>query len=344
MYLMDSFKLSIDTQLYTESIYSSSILLICGLFICLINSKNKWIWIFFSISLIFPPLIRSNGIYIYLLLLFLLLFIIFNKYHLKFYFLLLLPVLLLNILWGLYSIKVDGIFSITNSKRVNYVIDYSQHYRLGDKKIRDKKISFNNYIKDKSILLGKYINNISVLKAQFYYSIIPTRYDKLFIQDKIHKPDLMMDLKTREWISLKESIRKLVYKDYFYKTDPFKNIISEFNVKNKYNNLWLFLYHIYYKIYDIFFLNIIWFIISLIIFIYTFISLIKNRFNNKIIFLINSFCLLHFIAIITITIGHGRFQARYSYVTEFVYYLIPVFFILFLHTASKKNRKTIQKK
>jgi hypothetical protein len=161
----------------------------------------------------------------------------------------LLPVLLLNILWGLYSIKVDGIFSITNSKRVNYVIDYSQHYRLGDKKIRDKKISFNNYIKDKSILLGNYINNISVLKAQFYYSIIPTRYDKLFIQDKIHKPDLMMDLKTREWISLKESIRKLVYKDYFYKTDPFKNIISEFNVKNKYNNLWLFLYHIYYKIF-----------------------------------------------------------------------------------------------
>lgn len=327
-YIMDSFKISIDTNLYTESIYSNSILLICTFLIWTVYTKNKWIWICFSVILILPPLIRSNGIYIYFLILFILLYIIYNKYPKRYYLYLLIPVFSLNILWGLYSYKIDGTFSIANIKRVKYKINSSQYYRLGDKVPRDEKISLSDYFKDKSILLGKYINNISTSKPQFYYSIIPVRYERLYIQDNIHKPDLMIDIKTREWILLEESIRKLVYKEYLYKNDPYKSIISDFNVKNKFNNLWLLLYHVYYKIHNLFFWNIIWVLFYFIMFVYSSILMIKNKFINKEIFIINTLCLVHFLAILVITFGHGRFVPRYSHVTEFVYYLVPVFSIL----------------
>ena len=123
IYMMDSYSQRFDFSFLTESLYRNSLIILAGLMILILNSHRKIYWIIFSVFLIFPPLFRSNGLYIYFLLLFVLIFLLTNKFTLKHYLLLFLPIVILNIGWSAFNYSTENRFFPGNPGRLNSVIN-----------------------------------------------------------------------------------------------------------------------------------------------------------------------------------------------------------------------------
>ncbi len=322
IYLMSSYTIRYDTALLPESLYSSSLILVTALFIWSLNTKKIIVWLLFSVSLIFPALIRSNGIYIYFLFFLVLLFMLINRYNLKYYLYFIIPFLFINFLWATYNYYKSNGFFIGNAKRIDIVINRENKLRI----YKNENGINNHYFKNKFINIKEYLINISYSHPQFYYTFIKDRYRRLYIEDIIHKNEYkMFDWST----NINDDLKKLVYREY-YSNNKYKGNINKINVANKNLNLWLLLYHIYYKINDIIFLNLLWIIIFLILFIYSGYKCIKYRFKNKDTFLIFSIGLIYLLSILIVTFFHSAIQSRYVSVTEFIIYLYVSFFFILL--------------
>lgn len=229
IYLMDSYVIRLDTGLITESIYTSSMILICGLFINAVNSKNKIKWLLFSASLILPAIIRSNGLYIYFLPFWLIFYMVINKYSFKFYLYLLLPFISLNLIWMIYNRIVDNNFHIPYSARIDKV--YKSEISIEE----NNKINFLNkttpitYKQHKFNLFINYLFNIRHTKPQFYYTFINDRYRNLYINDQPHDMSFRMFNGTK---FLPQYLRLFTYREYYkIDNDKFHSLIYQFDVK-----------------------------------------------------------------------------------------------------------------
>ena len=123
IYMMDSYTLWYDFTFLTESLYRNSLIIISGFVVLLLNTNKGKYWIIFSVLLLFPPLIRPNGLYIYFLLLLFMIYMFMNKYAFKYYLYLLIPFLILNIAWSEYNYKTEGKFLPGNPKRIKSIIN-----------------------------------------------------------------------------------------------------------------------------------------------------------------------------------------------------------------------------
>ena len=337
---MDSYTISYDTTFYTESFYTNILVLICSLLIWALNSKNKIAWIILSISLIIPPLIRPNGIYIYFMLFYLLLYFTFNRFPFKRYLTLLAPFILLNILWAGYNFHTTGYFTVGSLTRI------TRYYSSNKKEISTNNLQtpaknnsvLKNLIKTKGKVIKIQFTNISISKWQFYYHDIPTRYSNLYTEDLIHDTNVLKRWCTNDYLMpLRESGRILMFKDFYYKGNVYKDVMKNFDNNHKSANLWVMLYHVYFYIHEKIFWNIAWLFMFFIILITTSLILIKEKLRNKDAFLINSLCLIHFLSVIVIS-AHDNPLRRYVHVTEFIYYIVPVLFIPFIIKYFNKNK------
>ena len=111
-----------DNSYNPESIYVNSIVVIIGLLLFAIHTNKKTWWVLLSFSLILPAIIRSNGIFVYFLVLCSMTYFIANKYRLNSYLCLILPFLFTNLLWASYNYYTTDIFMISNPTRIKNIL------------------------------------------------------------------------------------------------------------------------------------------------------------------------------------------------------------------------------
>lgn len=320
-YIMDSDSMRADFSFYPEALYRNSLLIITALLISVLNSKRILKWIFFSVALIIPALFRSNGLYIYFLPVLIIIYMLINKFEFKYYVALLTPFIVLNLCWCVFNFSSEGYFFPGNpgrlSKRVSVIMaDEQPDISPINKSKQPGKLS----------LFWAFSSNFASDRPQFYYTYLKDNYQNFYVYDIIHDPNYLMN----DWTTpIDTSLRRMVYKEYYTTPNIYKNIITEFNIKTS-NNIWLKAYHIYYKFHSLLINNYIWLVLYVVLYIISFIRLIKSRLKNKNAFIYFSICSIHYLAILSLTV-FGWFQARYIQVSEFIVYLTvalaPLLFI-----------------
>jgi hypothetical protein len=346
IHIMDSTTILFDTSLTTESLYSSILILICALLISALNSGNKYSWILFSSVLILPALFRSNGLYIYFIPLWIILFILVNNYPKKYYLYIILPFIIANLAWSSYNYLADKKFNIGYIHRINN----SFLPNLKNLKIKtgvlNQALQKNNqtkpekqsFIYQRSNFFKEYLTNLATdtgkFKKPFYYATTQYRYRFLYVEKWLNDtsyakfPSDTLGSNYRIPVSL--SFKKFIYREYFdIENDPYRNIISQFDWGNK-TNLWLKLYQFYYVICVKIFWNMFWVAGFIIVLCYSLFLTLRSKFKNKNSFIILTICLIHFLALIIVSVGNNRVLTRYISVSEFIDYLvlflIPVLF------------------
>ena len=312
IYMMDSYSLRFDFSFLTESLYRNSLIGVAGLMILILNSQKKIYWIIFSVFLIFPPLFRSNGLYIYFLLLFILIFLLVNKFSLKHYLLLFFPIVILNIGWSAFNYSTENRFFPGNPGRLNSVI----HKIYSDNSKPVAKSATLESIKSKATLFVEFSTYVSHDRPQFYYTILVDAYKQFYVSDIIHDTAY----KRSDWtLPVDTPLRKLTLKEFYTEPNKYAGVISDFEQASS-HSLWLKTFNVYYKVHSFLFNNFIWILLFIAIYFISLLQLIRSRFKNKNAFLL--FCLvnIHFLAILSLTF-FGWFQERYIQVSEFVVYL-----------------------
>lgn len=376
IYCMDSTTIGNDTSLLTESIYTSSLVLVIILLVHALNSHKRIYWLLFSISLLLPAMIRPNGIVIYALVPALMVYFLINKYTLSKYVLLIMPLFILNIVWASINYSLCGIFFISNPTQFKNIALGSPK-TLKEMIFRDTTNSniavdtLREQYSAKEAFIA-YNTNLGNKKNPFYYTELSIRYfqaygyekykndryksffdndpyhyylgnyDKLMLQDDNYK--------------MSESLKKLALKE-LYNANPFEkneetifafydpnkdSVTAQYSlnqIKEKSYNFWFFLTYILQLIYEKLFWNNLWTIIFYLVFITTLIVSVRTKLQDKIAFLILMLSSIHFFSIVLITLMNpGAFRPRYVHVTEFIVYLVPLLFISYCFSYFKKGR------
>jgi len=325
IYMMDSYILREDFTILTESLYRNSLIFIVVLFIWALNTKNKFVWITLSISLIFPPSFRCNGMYIYFIIVLLIIFMIVNQYEKKYYFFLIIPFFALNLIWSTFNYKSEGYFLPGNPVYIPVLSKAIMPPADNLKNIRHDRPS---YLAGKFNLFFYLTTYAAERKPSFYYTHIKDVYNSYFIKNIPKDTSLIC----YEWndsiyyaaVPVSMSLRKLVFKDYYNieKNERYKKNIIYFN-PSYISNIWLYSYHLFYKFYCIFFNNLIWLFAYFSLLIYSVIRLIKDKLRNKEAFIFFTVAMIHFLSLLLLTFVTG-YQARYIQVSEFIIYLTVV--------------------
>jgi len=339
--------LDYDTLLQTESIFVNSLLVLISLTLICINNPNQTkYWILLSVCFILPILIRMNGIIILGLFFFLLLYMLLNKFKKNIFYKLIFPFLTLCIIWSFYNYKTQHIFFIgypkvilggfnsllihnknmtgaeikkENDIRTNHPLhkyfnipdsaDYatkSDHYNDTRVDYGFKKNNFDNFI-------DFYKNAAS--KDNNWYSIMKRRYKAMYVGKWSQSHDPFFGFQD-------ESYNAFVFKEYI---DPPSGNIETF-AKIKKNIPFKIYDYSYNTFYKTFFRNYFWLFFNIIIYLLTLFWFIKSKFKDKEAFILLFIILLNVLnSVIFLTSAVPLY--RYSYTTEFTYYIVPSLFL-----------------
>lgn len=312
---------------YTESYYIVTLVLSVSLTIHYLKVNSSKVMAFFlGLSLTFPLLIRSNGIYIVLILGFL---VAWNYFYKK--------IFLKKIF---FSYFVCSLFMLLTSYITTSYWNYGNIDRIvtilkGEKNLVDdidkKGEAFRIQGFDEKIKY--YLKGFTKTSAPFYNTKIMSNiyYNHLDFDDnhmKMYSGN----------VDVPNRIKKLV--DYHYKNEKLGN------PKEVYNSLdpsieqssWLKTHHKIYGLYIKAFRNNFWDYFFIILFL---MHILVIPFYRKlpIDYLIISLILfsIHYLSIFLLSLAHSRPLLRYSFVSEFVlWFWIPLFLTFILNKTCSK--------
>jgi hypothetical protein len=318
-YYFDSNLIGFETNLYTESLFSSFIFLFIAIFIkCLY--RPSWVnlpGLFFITSAL--VLIRPNGLLFLAGPVFILFMHLSNARVRKF--LLAAYVVQFIFLSGL-NLTVKGYFFPVEAERYKKVVVSTLNY-IGNKeaeKPEEKKLTFT----PKGELLMQNLKAFSTEYSSFYYSRIPSLIDQ-FEQRKYYDA---FDAR----YPLPDSVRIEILKEIKdYKVDQIEK--PDLGQKN-----YLYLIHLFNKAHTIFIKNnLVLAIFTLPAFFLVFLFLKKRKISKEE-FLYLASVFFYYINVVFSTLGHTRFQARYiSTFDIFVYFGLFMLFLLVLDYLKKKK-------
>lgn len=337
----DSFSLMLDYMFGTESLYSSSLILTTALLLHVFNSKNKWYFLLFSISLIIPPLIRSNGIYIYFLIFIVLVFFIYFKYAKKYYAYLFLPIIMLNICWALFNYKIGLPALPGNVKRLNFVTERAVE--------QNNPFGFNgNFLRSKFLFLMAYLNMNQHSKCMDYNFIGNHFIDYDFFYSKA---DTLYAFKHD--FALSDEERSFALKEFYKKSNVIEMTKPHFDIEEKSGDVSSIYekftispkgYFAFSKIVSMYLATPlykmdIWKLLFLVMLAIASYNIIF-RAPDKNDFLILSIILMHLLSLIIISVFHGRVREHYEVVSRFTIYLTIAFLPLVLNFKIGLIRRT----
>jgi len=333
VFLSNSFSLIDDCSLLTESLYRSSILIVTGFFILTIKSNKTIYLLLFSISLIFPSIMRSNGIYIYFLLLIVFSWLIYNKIILpKKYLALLLPIFFLNLLWSIINFHYEGSFFPGSLNRILLVSK-----NITDKSTLHKQTSEVKTLTQRNLIeFKKYSLTITYSKSSFYHLFLKENHEKFFVS--MHDPSM----KKNDWKNtISIDLRKLVYKEYYTEEkNKFGNFLQNYPIFD-YKNMWqyplIIFYHFFTWLSSVFFNNYVWVLLYFLCIAYLVIRPFVFSFEYEGFIILLGILMMHLLSIAVITIAHGRFVPRYAIVSEVFIYFTVFFTAIDLSKIINKN-------
>ncbi len=349
VYMIDSATLWSDISLLTEPFYRDSIILIIALLIIALNSQKRITWIYFSLSLSLPSIFRPNGMYIYFIIPILIIYFYLNHKKFQYYLLLIAPIFFLNIAWSVFNYSSEGFFSPGNPGRLKIMNEIT---------ITEIKSNPSTAIKEKCKLFTQLVSCFADQRADFYFSILPELDKKYYKEDIIHNTatyywpkstapgfseiwysnNILRNTTKYFMIPPSKDIEKMIYKEYYTYSNPYKDYSERFVLEKTHNN-WLLLWHYYYLFHGYFFNNFIWLILFTTTFLYVSYNLIKSRMRDNIFVFLFILCLIYIMAIFSLAI-FGWLHLRYIQVNEFVVYLTIAFLpLLFKKNTVKPNVK-----
>lgn len=327
-----------DSYILTESIYTSSLILIFSLGICSIHSRSKITWSLFSLATFIPVIIRPSGIFAAMIFLFVTLFLLLNRKQygtvIKGY---VLPFTLLCIALAVINFFVLDHVGDASSAHVSQELNYESS--ASKRPAEFQRASFSKAVRHYSWIkeYQRADKHKKLVYQKFFEWNWPTNL-------QYAHPDSLYKIKERinyrffqkEHIDA-EQLKKDVFKEFYYpdKIAP---------LKDKYRYLTSSLV---YRMYDWFeiriceplFRNTIWVYLFFIAFLISLFFLVKSGFSDTL-----AFCM---VLLGLINIGHNllhilvahRTLPRYEYPIEFTYYVAAAFLPLLLFRAYRAFKK-----
>ena len=318
-YYFDSNLLGFETNLYTESLFTSFIFFFIAFFI---KSLHRPTWghllgLFIVITLLL--LIRPNGLLFLAGPALILLMHWENSYLKKF----ILSAFVIQFLFlSVLNLAVKGYFFPVEAERYKKVLITTMDHLKGQETERPdiKKVSFT----PKGELLTQNLKAFSIEYSSFYYSRIPSLIDQ-FEQRKYYDA---FDAK----YPLPDSVRYDMLKDIKdYRVDQIEK--PDLSLKN-----YLYAIHLFNKAHTIFIKNNLVLALFSLPALLVFILFLKRRklSTTEFLYLVSVF--FYYLNILFSTLGHSRFQARYINTFDvFVYFGLFMLFIMAINYYQKKK-------
>ena len=255
-----------------------------------------------------------------------------------------------RIRWGteLYFDSLDNLIlqhKFDEKIYVDRIVNYKSASYITYKQKLKEKIGYTKYELNLGANLAKftlvnfaaYFNSFRRTDYDFYGYKYGWRYYFYLVNQTQQKPFIYYPMISPvEGTLIKDSLRFIAFKELI--NSNLKSETDFQNLKTSRNSTLLYkLYDSFNRIIrDVLFNNYFWIFVFIIGFIYSIIINIQFRFNNIAIFLLFIFCCLHISS--ALLFSTRVVLPRYSFTTEFIYYLSAVFLIIcFL------NKKEISK-
>jgi len=314
-----------NVTLYSESLYTSALILICGSMVTYLYSQRFNAFIFLVFSIWCAMLIRPNGILLLSIPFFFILQTMLNGGKTLNYVLVFVSALLLDIAGNFYF---KGKCSIGDSDRITHVINnllnrYSTKavHKSESKRIQtDAKMTAS---KTPGEMFSTYFLNFITAKPSFYYSIEATNYNNLVINNMPDDTTLRM-FDSRVYVdSFCTDLRLFIFKGYPHAR--FNSLEYSSNLDyNMHKNKWMYATHLVYELINKlkfhYIIYLMFWLTALITFYKYFINAERGAFQQLNLLL----AFIHFLSLFLLPFMHGRFQLRYIHVSEFIVFLNAV--------------------
>lgn len=328
LYSIDGFTLTNDTSISTQSLYASFLIASIASYIHLFVSFTKRNLLIFSLLIIIPPLIRSEGIVIFSLI-----FFVFVQHWQKLKLIIryvMVPFIIFNMGLSGYNLYSKGFFFPGNLSRIKIVFreDEKQKMAVNNPPKLLKKYPKTTF--DERVVY--YFDNFAHPYWHFYHHTLPSRYDRI-IQNDINY--YAFDFR----LPVSEDLKKIAIKE-FYKKDKIKSYTQFFENKNIKDKFLIKGYDIIISACNKLFFNkiilLVYFIISLI---GVFLLFKKN--TNIIIYIMNGINSIHLLNMLIISFTIPATYRVYIHTTEFIPLMIIViagyYFFNSLHSKKILN-------
>lgn len=309
--------------LYTESFFTSILILICACIISYMGNKTFTKFLFLLVLVLFGITLRSNG----LILLFIPIILVFVEYYQKksirkkvisIFLVVFLPQIILN-----YVIQEK--ISFSESSRINKVISIM----FSEKKLNSLK---NTEVKEKQTkkegriyMYRKYFSTPFVSKPSYYFSILPVFYENEVIRkNAFSKKQTIFDTKFNV-DTFAPQLKNYMFWNSNYAIFSNSKYIHQLTYDHQDRNTWMYLSHLSYEVLNkmkIFYILTIFYWLGIFYYCY---KLFRIKEVNLSILLIG---FIHVISFLALPFVHGRFQGRYLQVCDFIVYFISIYFLL----------------
>jgi len=330
LFAIDNFTMRMNTSLYTESIYTTSLIFI-GANLALVTARftptNISILIF---SLLIPGLIRPNGIYVFFIVP--LFFIVIFKYRgdTSYYKALIFSFFCVLLIWSSINFVFKGFFLPSDPYRISWVkstidkqfannkyyVRLSQTQPAITQGTEKSKNAGSKFIFVRQNLFVRNLTAFAQSKPSFYFSFLPTRNEQIYEKDMVGDPNQLLFNRFKV-DSVSPMLKAYLFAEY-RENDSLSELIArdcklKQDIKNHY---WLYFNHLTYKLYDLLIWNLVWVFAFVTLGFYAFYKFFSERDRVQENFLLLSLFLMHAVSLFTITLGHGGFQLRYAHVTS----------------------------
>lgn len=344
VFFMSGHSIAFDTMLLTESLYVSILIVTCALLLWALHSKSLLPLVLLSLFLALPLLIRPTGIIVFLLLGAVVIRLFFIKASIKTHVALLLPfaALLLSGMYYSYAVgngfvpkRIQGYFikqdvDVYALAMEDYSGDTTTYTRAEWNLLRlntpgptkgeaAQKVYTNPFMR-----LLVFFNAVSYESRPFYSNELYRRYNSFYRDNFTAK---LYHNNGFNIAPFSASFKRLMFKNYIKGLPP-DNFTVVADVKNNpdasLNKCFA------YRIYDIFqtyialplFKNKLWILLTALAFAMALLKLYRTRLADKMAFFtFFTVSLLLLTALIMTFTGHNSGNWRYTYPTEFVFYM-----------------------
>jgi len=343
VFFMSSHSIAFDTLLVTESLYVSVLLIILGFFLLALFRNHIYHWVFFSLTLTLPILLRPTGFIAFAIFFFVILFLWFNRRESKVFLAFTLPFCIILFLVGVYSKitlnqfvpqRVQNYFLPKSKRASNYDIALKSYQGISSPRIKGSKKTTNTKPqgqdekiekKGRIYRFGVFLNSISYESRSFYYEELYRRYYDFYVYDFIGRESHGNSLTIAPFDT---NFKKIMFRDYYAQL-PDNNFISCCDIKsgnkNPLNSSFCFIIYdwIYKHLLLTIFRNKIFTAVAICSFILSLIVTVRSKFSNSIAsFMLLLSGILFFTGLIMVFTDHNTGNWRYVYPTEFIYYLL----------------------
>lgn len=313
IFCMDDAIMRYNTSLYTESLYMSSLFLVVARMAVFVSQRTGLNILLLLSAIFIACLIRSNGVYLFFLFPFVLLFVLQNKLGAKQISSMFGGLVAVLVAWSFINYYFKNIFAPGDPRRLQHVIARA----AGE--INDLVYAPT----PKPALFYSYLTSYGSGKPSFYFNVLPSRFEKFYTKDKYNDPNQLL-FRPFKVDSAAPELKDYLMQEYIGASSKYAIIAEHCNIGNPKRNKWMYGVHLISRAKDWVFFNVVWIGLFFIAGVFWLVKTGVSRFRHSLSFFFSMLFLIHFLSMVVVTLAHPRFQMRYLHVSAFLVLLVVI--------------------